>query len=106
MVDESRESLLEFLPNNTKLWLKDLNLTLDTIDKYYEYAAQNFNQVLFASNYTQVVLSPEDLFETSDSFQDSMKKLRKIEFGNRFSDVEGFEFDLHAAPQPSFHKNF
>lgn len=106
MVEESRESLLKFLPNNTKLWIKDLNLTLDTIDKYYESAAQNFDQVLAASDRTQVVLSPEDLFETSRSFTDSIGNSCKIEFGNRFSDAAGHEFDLQASPQPSFHKNF
>ena len=106
MVEESRESLLKFLPNNTKLWIKDLNLTLDTIDKFFENASQNFDQVLSASDRTQVVLSPEDLFETSRSFTDSMHNYCKIEFGNRFSDIAGNEFNLNAAPQPSFHKNF
>jgi len=106
MAEESRESLLKFLPNNTKLWIKDLHLTLDTIDKFYENAAQNFDQVLAVSDRTQVVLSPEDLFETSRSFTDSMHNYCKIEFGNRFSDIKGQEFDLQASPQPSFHKNF
>jgi transcription-repair coupling factor (superfamily II helicase) len=106
MAEEARESLLKFLPNNTKLWIKDLQLTLDTIDKFYENAAQNFDQVLAVSDRTQVVLSPEDLFETSRSFTDSMHNYCKIEFGNRFSDIKGQEFDLQASPQPSFHKNF
>lgn len=106
MVEESRESLLKFLPNNTKLWIKDLSLTLDTIDKFFENAAQNFDQVLSVSDRTQVVLSPEDLFETSRSFTDSMHGYCKIEFGNRFSNITGHEFDLNASPQPSFHKNF
>jgi transcription-repair coupling factor (superfamily II helicase) len=106
MAEESRESLLKFLPNNTKLWIKDLNLTLDTIDKYFENAKQNFDQVLAASDHTQVVLSPEDLFETSRSFTDSIHNYCKIEFGNRFSDIKGHEFTLDTSPQPSFHKNF
>jgi transcription-repair coupling factor (superfamily II helicase) len=106
MAEESRESLLKFLPNNTKLWIKDLALTLDTIDKFYEKAAQNFDQVLTASDRTQVVLSPEDLFETSRSFTNSIDGYCKVEFGNRFSKNKGYEFDLKASPQPSFHKNF
>ena len=106
MAEESRESLLKFLPNNTKIWIKDVHLTLDTIDKFYENAAQNFDQVLAVSDRTQVVLSPEDLFETSGSFSESMHNYCKIEFGNRFTDLKGQEFDLQASPQPSFHKNF
>jgi transcription-repair coupling factor (superfamily II helicase) len=106
MVEEARESLLKFLPNNTKVWLKDIVLTLDTVDKFFEKASQDFQLVLAASDYTQVVLSPVDLFETSESLQASMQGYCKIEFGNRFTATKGTTFELTTAPQPSFHKNF
>lgn len=106
LMEEERVSLLKFLPNNTKVWLKDQQLTLDTIDKYFEKASHNFQQVLAVSDHTQVVKSPEDLFETSVSFLDSMQSYCKIEFGNRFSSSKGPIFNLQAAPQPSFNKNF
>jgi transcription-repair coupling factor (superfamily II helicase) len=106
MVEETRVSLLNFLPNNTKVWLKDLALTLDTIDKFYAKASQNFDQVLASSDRTQVVLSPPDIFETSSSFTSSMRPYCKIEFGNRFSAESGKTFEITASPQPSFHKNF
>ncbi len=106
MVEEERVSLLRFLPNNTKVWLKDHQLTLDTIDKYFEKASQSFEQVLTASDHTQVVKSPNDLFETSTSFQASMVNYCQVEFGNRFSKTNGPVFELPVSPQPSFHKNF
>lgn len=106
MVEEERESLLKFMPNNTKVWIKDLNLTMDTIQKFFEKATQNFDQVLEESNRTQVVFSPKDLFETASTFNASIKPYCKIEFGNRFSSAGGMKFDLEASPQPSFHKNF
>jgi len=106
LVEDERVSLLKFLPNNTKVWIKDLDLTLDTIDKFFEKASQDFDQVLAVSDQTQVVLSPEDLFETTKSYQKSMDGYCLIEFGNRFSKVPGLSFDINAAPQPSFHKDF
>ncbi len=106
LVEETREPLLKFLPNNTKVWLKDLALTLDTIDKFFAKAAQNFDQVLAAAGQTQVVLSPADLFESAQTFRASLQPYCRIEFGNRFSENEAREFNLQASPQPSFHKNF
>ncbi|MEN8248487.1 MAG: transcription-repair coupling factor [Bacteroidota bacterium] len=106
MVEEKRESLLKFMPNNTKIWIKDIDLTLDTIQKFFEKATQNFDQVLEESNKTQVVFSPEDLFETASSFKGSIDPYCKIEFGNRFTATEGKRFEIESSPQPSFHKNF
>lgn len=106
LIQDSRESFLKFLPNNTKVWIKDLDLTLDTIDKFFEKASQDFDKVLAVSDQTQVVLSPEDLFETSQSYLKSLEGYCRIEFGNRFSKNSDKSFDLQALPQPSFHKNF
>lgn len=106
MVEEKRESFLKFLPNNTKVWAKDLDLVSDTIDRFFETASQNFAKVLQASDNTQVVLNPEDLFETSSSLRDTMQPYCIIEFGNRFSRTNATAFELDSAPQPSFHKDF
>ena len=106
LVEETRESFLKFLPNNTKLWVKDLSLIHDTIDKFFESASQNFKDITAISNNTQVVLAPEDLFETSLTFKDSSKPYCTIEFGNRFAVASGKVFDWDSAHQPSFHKNF
>jgi len=106
LMEEERVSLLKFLPNNTKVWLKDRQLTLDTIDKYFQQASHSFEQILEVSNQTQVVQSPEDLFETSSTFVESVQSYCQIEFGNRFSESKATVFDLDVAPQPSFNKNF
>ena len=106
MIEERRESFLKFLPNNTKVWVKDLALVNDTIDRFYEVAVQNFKQVLDLSDNTQVVLNPEDLFESAKSFQGTFEPYCLIEFGNRFVNANAKVFELDSSPQPSFHKNF
>ncbi len=106
LLQEVRESLLDFIPKNTKIWFKDYAQTLDILDKYYEKASQSFEKIVSDTADTKVVLKPEMLFDDAKSFQEHLHKFVKIEFGNRFyqKTEEVFEFD--AKPQPSFNKNF
>lgn len=106
LIHEQRQGFIDFLPNNTKVWFKDYQQTLDVIDKYYEKASESFSQILAESGNTKVVLNPEDLFEISSSFEGQIQNLQKIEFGNRFYLKAQNTFALESEPQPSFNKNF
>lgn len=106
LIHEQRQGFIDFLPNNTKVWFKDYQQTLDVIDKYYEKASESFSQILAESGNTKVVLNPEDLFEISSSFEEQIQNLQKIEFGNRFYLKAQNTFALESEPQPSFNKNF
>ncbi len=105
LIQEERQGFLDFLPRNTKVWFKDYQQALDIIKNYFEKASQSFNAILQESGETQVVLNPEDLFETPASFRDQLRSLVKIEFGNRFY-LKGTAHTLESQPQPSFNKNF
>jgi len=106
LVHEERQSFLDFVPKNTKIWLKDYQHTIDIIDKYFEKATDSFSNIIEESGATQVVLNPSDLFETGLSFSEGSKQYVNIEFGNRFylDGKKPFLFDT--SPQPSFNKNF
>ncbi|MEQ8927260.1 MAG: transcription-repair coupling factor, partial [Fulvivirga sp.] len=106
LVHEERQGFIDFLPNNTKVWYKDYQHTLDIIDAYFDKASQNFGDILEESGKTQVVLNPEDLFENSKTYKSQLKEITQIEFGNRFyfKNADVIEFD--SEPQPSFNKNF
>ena len=106
LVEEKREGFIDFLPQNTKLWFKDYEQALDIINKYFDKAKQSFDNILKESGKTQVVLNPDDLFETRQTFIEQEKRLMHIEFGNRFSSSYDKEFRFEAEPQPSFNKNF
>jgi transcription-repair coupling factor (superfamily II helicase) len=106
LLEEARDSFLSFLPVNTKIFIKDYDFTLDIIQRQFEKTRDVFQEILRKSGYTQVILSPEDLFETSLSMQESLGKFTCIEFGNRFY-INGAEiFTLPSQGQPSFNKNF
>lgn len=106
LIHEERQGFIDFLPNNTKIWFKDYQQTLDIIDKYFERAKESFDQILAESGETKVVLNPDDLFEQSDSFTSQIQTLQKIEFGNRFYLSASFTYTFETEPQPSFNKNF
>ncbi len=106
LLQEVRESFLDYLPGNTKIWVKDYQRTLDVIEQYFEKASQSFQQITASTEDTQVVLKPEMLFETSSSMEDGLDKYVTIEFGNRFHKRADFTFEYDAKPQPSFNKNF
>ncbi|TRX58659.1 transcription-repair coupling factor [Fulvivirga sp. M361] len=105
LIHEERQGFLDFLPNNTKIWFKDHQQTLDVIDACFDKATQSFGAILKESGNSQIVLKPNDLFEESGSFSQQTSALVKIEFGNRFY-LDGKSFELTSQPQPSFNKNF
>ena len=105
-VHEAKQSFLSFLPKNTKIWFKDVQLTLDTIDKYHDNAQARFIDLLSKSNDTQVIQNPKLLFETHESLLDDLEKHDVVEFGNRFYFDPISSFTFNCEPQPSFNKNF
>lgn len=105
LLQETRQSFLSFIPKNSKIWFKDYQQTLDTIQKYFDKASANFDQVLSVTD-TQIVLSPKELFEQISTFEEELKGFQQIEFGNRFYLDTDFELTFDAEPQTSFNKNF
>ncbi|MEL7146153.1 MAG: transcription-repair coupling factor, partial [Bacteroidota bacterium] len=106
LLQEERQSFLDYIPKNTKIWVKDYQQTLDIIEKYFERAAASFDSLMKESGETQVVFGPDALFETLESFQSGLEKYVKIEFGNRFYLSTDLSFTFDASSQPEFHKKF
>ncbi len=102
---EERQSLLEFISPDTKLWFKDFQLTIDLIEKSFEKASSSFDTILKSSN-TQIISSPEKLFDDGDSFTKDSTKFSRIEFGSRFALADTKTFEFQSSAQPSFNKNF
>lgn len=105
LLEEVRQSFLSFLPRNSKFWFKDYQQTIDTINAYFDKAESNFDQVLSVTD-TQVVLGPEELFETGKSFSEDLGSFAQVEFGNRFYNEANYVTQFDAEPQTSFNKNF
>lgn len=106
LLDEQHQSFFEFLPKNTKVWMKDIRLTSDVIEKSFVKASASFEKILERTYNTNVLCEPRELFETGDFFEKMLNQFQVVEFGNRFSLKKDREFYFHISPQPSFHKNF
>lgn len=106
LIQEERQSFLDFISTETRLWFKDFQLTGDLLDKSYEKAEASFDRILKESGNTKVVSSPDQLFEPAYNFIKRTESFARIEFGSRFflDPVNTFEFP--SSGQPSFNKNF
>jgi transcription-repair coupling factor (superfamily II helicase) len=106
LLQEVRQSFLEFLPEDTCLWFKDYQFTLDSVDDNFEKAERQFHQIVNTSESKKLLIHPEDLFDNAGSFLNKTTTFRKIEFGHKFYLKEARIFQFDSQPQPSFNKNF
>jgi transcription-repair coupling factor (superfamily II helicase) len=106
LVQEERQSFLEFISPQTRLWFKDFQLTTDVIQKSYDKVEASFDKILKASGNTKVVASPEHLFEQAFAFSSRTENFTRIEFGYRFAFESPEIHEWKSAAQPSFNKNF
>ena len=105
LLAETRQSFLSFIPKNSKIWFKDYQQTLDTIEKYFIKATENFDQILGVTD-AQIVLSPEELFEKHNTFKAGLKGYTQLEFGSRAYLKADYTFDFEVEAQQSFNKDF
>ncbi len=106
LIEETRDPFFSFLPATTTIWAKDVEFTLEIIEKCYEKAEQSFETVLASSGGIQVVSNPGDLFETRRTFLNQIKEFRTVEFGRKFYFKTDGRQQYQSKPQPSFNKDF
>ena len=106
LLQERRESFLEFLPRTSCLWVKDMRQTLDVVTELFDKAESNFKRLLEEAGGMQIVSKPADLFEAGKSLKKCLDEFAIVEFGKRFYFKNAQEFQFTAKPQPSFNKDF
>jgi len=106
LVHEERQSLLEFISPNSRVWLKDAEMVKDVISRCFDKASHSFDKVLRESGQTKVVLEPSQLFNREDEFLQNLNALSRIEFGSKFFFDAAHTYDFKSSAQPSFNKNF
>ncbi len=102
---DERQSFFEFISPTTKLWFKDYQLTRDVVQRTFDKAGESFNKIIQPSA-TQIISTPEKLFDDGVAFKNQMQNFTLVEFGTRFTLPEPKSFQFQSAPQPSFNKNF
>lgn len=102
MIQEDRESMLQYLPSQTMIWVQDMQYFSERIDNEYEKAVQAFEKLAtFDAD-----LRPDRLFAKGEELVERLKSLQTIEFGNRSFLKASQTVEFNTSAQPSFNKNF
>jgi transcription-repair coupling factor (superfamily II helicase) len=104
ILEESRESLFEFLPSNTVYVFSNISETLKIINKEFEKAVEIYDAE--KENLLIKQLSPDELFVNGDKVLNFLKTVNTIELAKKSAFDSFVEFTFNQVPQPSFNKNF
>lgn len=102
LLQESRQTFFEFIPEESVIWFKHFQLTIDRIHKAFGLAEDSFKKL------DSVIeqLAPNELYIDKDTFTKQAFGFSLVEFGNHFSLTPTQTITYHFSPQPSFNKNF
>ncbi|GAB3322778.1 transcription-repair coupling factor [Larkinella ripae] len=106
LIHETREPFLEFFADTALLWFKDVELTLEIIEKNFEKAEQSLAGLVGGKGGIQIVSDPNVLFETRRGLLNQIKTFRTVEFGRRFYFKTETKLTYSSKAQPSFNKDF
>lgn len=110
-MEGAQVSLMDFLPADTVLAVKDLLLTADRMTTVSREVA---DQESMAARMRQVTAAATDNAEpvemphllTAEDFLHKTTAFRVVEFGNKPTGVASATITFDTTPQPLFHKNF
>ncbi|MDX1349412.1 MAG: transcription-repair coupling factor [Putridiphycobacter sp.] len=102
ITETKRATILEFMGQNTQLWMKDYLFTKGIIEKEYDKALDVYHTLPESPTKAS---PPIDLFFEKSVFEQQVKGLSLIEFGSTEAfQAHSIHFNIKA--QPSFNKNF
>ncbi|MEZ4874973.1 MAG: transcription-repair coupling factor [Flavobacteriaceae bacterium] len=102
MLEEKRETFLEYIASKTVVFLKNEELLASSIDGLFAKATE-----AFAAIKTEVKLSePAALFTTSQLVKAQLELFTKVFIKDVSNTQDPAAIDFHVKPQPSFNKQF
>jgi transcription-repair coupling factor (superfamily II helicase) len=102
LLQESRQTFFEFIPQDSVIWFKHFQLAIDRIEKEFALAETAYGKL--DSLIEQ--LAPNELYIDKDTFSKQVLEFPLVEFGNHFSLTPTKTINYNFSPQPSFNKNF
>lgn len=84
LVQETRETFFSFLPEKTKVWIKDPGSLLEIIETNFEKATADFERIKSSGGGNiQIISHPSERWETKKDVKKSLTNFTLIEFGKR-----------------------
>ena len=110
-VEGAQVSLMDFLPADTVLAVKDMLLTADRMTTVANEVADNESlaarmRMATATTDVDVEMTPAPSLLTAKDFLRKTTDFRVVEFGNKPTGVASATITFDTTPQPLFHKNF
>jgi len=105
LTEEKRISLLEYLGNNTLLWIEEEDQLTACLSKLYERALSIYEEGQRISGGGNPVSEPQKLYWTSEKFYQETSQHPVIYFG-KFQPNQAFAISFGGMPLPNFKKDF
>ncbi|NDP25832.1 MAG: transcription-repair coupling factor [Flavobacterium sp.] len=99
---ENRESFLEYINNQTVIFIQNTDLLFSKLDKLFGKANEIFHNLNATINH----VAPEQLFLNQTEFIKKSLDFSVIELSSKPIYRTKSAFDFHIKPQPSFNKQF
>jgi transcription-repair coupling factor (superfamily II helicase) len=99
---ENRESFLEYINNQTVLFIQDTDSLFTKLDKLFAKATEIFDNLNATVNH----VAPEQLFLNQKEFIKKSLDFSIVELSSKPIYKTKKAFDFHIKPQPSFNKQF
>ena len=91
--------MIEYLPKNAIVWIKDVSFTKAILNKYYQKSVEHFNELENTQH-----IHPENLFTNGGSFIKKINEHKIIELGKPFFKPQK-TIQLNCSPLITFNKN-
>lgn len=108
--NEKKTSVLEVLPANTVIWMKDAQILMDIFVQALEKAKKIQPDIkknrIEHPNHPLLEGEVEEVFLSHADFQKGLSRFRIIEFGRNSVYKAEHKVVFRSHPQPSFNKNF
>jgi transcription-repair coupling factor (superfamily II helicase) len=101
-LNETRESFLKYIAQNTLIFSSDLDLLFSRLDSFFEKAEEAFKKLSTETKHT----TPKELFVDADLFKKELASFQLLTTGNHTADISFKPITFHTKPQPSFNKKF
>ena len=99
---EVRQSFLEYIGDQTVIWMKNPGLAAKKLDQLFEKAKQAFEELTSDLKHSK----PEELFIDGEGLIHQFAGFARAEWRGDAPDTPDQVFEFNIKPQPSFNKNF
>ncbi|MAL59764.1 MAG: transcription-repair coupling factor [Flavobacteriaceae bacterium] len=102
MLDEKRETFLQYIANKTVVFIKNEELLSSSLDKLFAKATEAFSEIK-----TEVKLSePSAFFCTSALLKKQLESFKTVVVSPSENNLSSENISFNVKPQPSFNKQF